>query len=523
MTVLEIRFPTGRFHATPWGRHVNEGAVEWPPSPWRLLRCLVATWHLKAAQEIPENAVRDLLTNLASHWPRFVLPAASTGHTRHYMPVVEGKKEKTTKIFDTFVQLPPQEALLVAWDLDLPQPQKEALAILAARTGYFGRAESLAEIRLRDDIAEINANALPLPETEELADDKELVRVLTPMPTDSYQKWREEFLTKNGAPAKATGKKKTKKSASLEPPEDLFAALHADTGELQSAGWNLPPGAVYVNYTRPANAFAPNRQAKRLAPGTLPRVARYAVASSVMPRLTRAISVADRVHVALCSDKGGQQPEIFSGMADGFPRVGHKHPFIFCEANGERDEITHLTVWSEEGFDQEACLALRRLNRVWGHGGHDLRLVLIGLGDVTSFDGCQLFGTSRKWQSLTPFVSTRHAKTFRDGRPKIDPQNGWPIGSPAHDLLRLLALNPKTANATVQQAKQITLDKEPQMRTLRCLQFQTIRYHGGGSRGDSPGAAFTLEFPEPVAGPIALGYGCHFGLGLFVPVLDTGQ
>ena len=48
MPIIKLNFPAGRMHATPWGRHVNEGAVEWPPSPWRILRALVATWHLKA-------------------------------------------------------------------------------------------------------------------------------------------------------------------------------------------------------------------------------------------------------------------------------------------------------------------------------------------------------------------------------------------------------------------------------------------------------------------------------------------
>ena len=38
---IKLTFPGGRYHATPWGRHVNEGVPEWPPSPWRLLR---ASW-----------------------------------------------------------------------------------------------------------------------------------------------------------------------------------------------------------------------------------------------------------------------------------------------------------------------------------------------------------------------------------------------------------------------------------------------------------------------------------------------
>ena len=44
---IAVAFPAGRFHATPWGHHVNEGLPEWPPSPWRLLRALIATWKRK--------------------------------------------------------------------------------------------------------------------------------------------------------------------------------------------------------------------------------------------------------------------------------------------------------------------------------------------------------------------------------------------------------------------------------------------------------------------------------------------
>src|SRR6266478_887764 len=30
MIALSFRFPAGRYHATPWGRHVNEAAPAWP-------------------------------------------------------------------------------------------------------------------------------------------------------------------------------------------------------------------------------------------------------------------------------------------------------------------------------------------------------------------------------------------------------------------------------------------------------------------------------------------------------------
>ena len=39
---ISIRFLTGRAHLHPWQTHHSEGRVEWPPSPWRLLRTFVA-------------------------------------------------------------------------------------------------------------------------------------------------------------------------------------------------------------------------------------------------------------------------------------------------------------------------------------------------------------------------------------------------------------------------------------------------------------------------------------------------
>jgi hypothetical protein len=54
-------------------------------------------------------------------------------------------------------------------------------------------------------------------------------------------------------------------------------------------------------------------------------------------------------------------------------------------------------------------------------------------------------------------------------------------------------------------------------RTLRTLQFQTQRHHGHGKRSHQPAVSLTIEFEQEIQGPLALGYGSHFGLGLFVP------
>lgn len=528
MTVLELRFPAGRYHATPWGRHVNEGAVEWPPSPWRILRALIATWYLKARrdEEISEPAIHTLVDWLTRQAPFFHLPRATTSHTRHYMP---GDGKDKPKVFDTFIQLADNEAVFVAWEnVDLPPAQLNVLKTLAARLGYFGRAESLVEASVRTDLPEkigqTHSVAKLLAEDTPKPPKTELVRLLAPKNPEDYLKWREEFL-KSHTPPTGGKKKAARKPKAVETPEepivppDMFTALHADTGKLQAAGWNLPPGAQYVNYIRPENAFALAAKPRLRRSKELPTVARYAVVSTVAPSITQAISVADRVHKALCSDKG--RAAVFTGLADnGKPRDDHAHAHVFCEANGARDAITHVTVWATMGFDDAACLALRKLNKVWGHGGHDIRLVLHGIGQPNDFADCELFRSSKKWHSLTPFVSTRHGKTFRDGRPKMA-ENGWQEGSAAHDLLRLLALNPNWQGAKI--CKQLDERERPfgfgkqKDRKFRSLQFRTIRHRGNGRRGHDCGTGFIIEFPEAINGPIALGYGSHFGLGLFVP------
>ena len=493
MPVIELSFPAGRFHGTPWGRHVNEGAVEWPPSPWRLLRALIATWHLKAKDEILEETLKTLIISLANVLPSYSLPKASLGHTRHYMPYPKGKVETTAKIFDAFIQIENGKSILVHWELALTGEEKKALGILVDRLGYFGRAESLVEGKLLPSNTPFEPNATPLADGDPLPNDQEIVRLLAPLSPAAYAQWSQKVTT-----------------PSL--PENIYAALYVDTSELQAAGWSLPPGAAHVNYTRNAHAFdvtpVPSFQLDR----PKPPVARFALASQVLPRITQALSVAERVHQSLC--KISDNASIFTGHdLEGKPLTGHQHAYIWCEALGERDAITHITVYAREGFPQETCRALRKLRKVWGHGGHELQLVLLGLGTTDTFEDSRAFGESDVWESYTPFVPTRHRKTFRDGRPKLD-EAGWIIGSPEHDLRRLLPPDKLALLKKIETRSRTKIND----RELRWLQFGTERNHGGGCRAHEPGAGFRLTFGKPVKGPINLGYGAHFGLGLFMPL-----
>ena len=117
MIHIELRFPAGRYHATPWGRHVNEGAIEWPPSPWRLLRAFISVGFTKLGwQDVPQSA-RVLIEKLAVAPPVFHLPETTAAHTRHYMP----NNAKTDKVLDTFAWVGhgERDALVIEWPATL--------------------------------------------------------------------------------------------------------------------------------------------------------------------------------------------------------------------------------------------------------------------------------------------------------------------------------------------------------------------------------------------------------------------
>ena len=256
------------------------------------------------------------------------------------------------------------------------------------------------------------------------------------------------------------------------------------------------------------------------SPTALPTTARFLVASPAAPPLTEAVAVAEKVRATLQSHSDGAR--VFSGKgADGKPLAGHRHAFILAEAGRRGGRIRYVTVYAAMGLDDRAQKALGRLSRVWGHGGRDLQLVLAGVGRRRDFAGldpaagqCPLLASARVWLSHTPFVPTRHPKATRTGRPKLD-DAGLQIGSPEHDLRRLLATGwpPPVGVAPVYETR---LGGRP----TRWSAFRTLRLRGGGWRSTAVGHGFRLEFAEPVRGPIAVGYGAHFGLGAFAPAAE---
>jgi CRISPR-associated protein Csb2 len=539
MTTLQFTFLSGRYHATPWDAHVNEGRVEWPPSPWRILRALAATWHQRARAEVTQEQLSALLTAL-SPAPSYGLPRATAAHTRHYMPVWKSGDATATKVLDTFLHL--AGPLTVHWpNVELEPALRQALALLAARTSYFGRAEAWVTVELLPPNAPTpSLNCHPEPTLA-----RNTARLLAPEPhfaaaTAAFRATAQaDALARAQLRAREKGKEpptaltpKQRADVELLVPSTLLDALALSPGDLRDQGLSVPPGARHVAYVLPENAVepAPVPLPTTRRSAASPTLARFVVSSAVPPRLTAALSVAERVHQSLVKISVGvldTAHPLFTGRTqDGTPQSGHQHLHIFPEstrAHGPSDgTITHVTLYAPAGFDDAACSVIERLRRVWGHGGHDLDLVLTALGTPAdlahkpSAGGSPLCGTSSVWTSLTPFVSTRHQKRRGDTW-RTDSANGLLIGSAPHDAIRLAKLQglPPVLRAEPVE-RQAGLRHAP-----RWVEFwtdrRTARDGEGGARGGPRPTGLRLEFAEPTSGPIALGYGSHFGLGLFVP------
>ncbi len=541
---LAFRFPAGRYHATPWGRNVNEADVAWPPEPWRILRALVACFWRKGDRERwAEDDLARLIDILAEDLPVFCLPeGAIHAHTRHYMPIRKGKSESTTLVFDAFLRLRESAEVVAVWrDTTLDDDLLGLARDLASGMGYLGRAESWTECRVVTEV-DVEPNCGPA----KFEFFGQALRVLVPRSPASYQAERDRLidretkrlreqskqaLTERALQAKLDRSFRANSGVHTLPPQ-LLDALSIDTSDLQNRRWNRPPAADEVIYAR-SPAAAPgviglarhSRGRMRRNMSDEPTVARYLLAGRPLPRMEDAVKIGEVMRTATMSKFGWATDEAsgkriprapwqISGRDErNRPLRNPTHPHAFWlpeDADGD-GRIDHVVVYIADGMNAAIRSRLDRVTRIWTapRGGliqpqpsetpkaDEWRLALEGFGNPKDFIGSSpLLGRSRRWRSLTPFMASGHLKK----------------GGYRREVLRLMERRGiDTEGVTVTERKEIVVGGT----SRRALNFHRFRSRGREPQLDSSGALLEIEFPQEFAGPLALGYACHFGLGMF--------
>ena len=507
MVAIAIRFPAGRYHATPWGRHVNEAEVEWPPSPWRILRALVATYHRKGWDERHGVETLDaLVETLAARLPSYSLPPAVRAHSRHYMPqgVFKSGREDTSLVFDAFARTEKGAELVAYWPLELADEQRHLLAGLLGDLGFLGRAESWVDAALLDQWeGEINCRASTISADTQTGEAREPVQLIAPVAPGDYVDWRADVIGEHGLDARKPNKTQRRILETLPP--TLAGALRAETGDLQRAGWSMPPGAQYVTYQRPYDSFAPARVTQRGS--QRPRHAttvRLALTGKPLPRIEDAIRIGELVRKAAIKQAErvgkGDVPPAISGH--GLPTGNrHGHAFYLPEDADGDGHIDHILVHAADGLDATAVRALDRIAKLWERDRGEWGVVLEGYGQAADLADSACLGRTRHWRSVTPYLHPWHVK------------KGFGVAEQIARECRERGL----------EVPEVRIEpppfEGPDGRTRRAVHFHRFRTTRKRlTQPDTRGQFVTLAFPEPIDGPLALGFGCHFGLGMFRPI-----
>ena len=204
--------------------------------------------------------------------------------------------------------------------------------------------------------------------------------------------------------------------------------------------------------------------------------------------------------------------ELLAGKdAAGRYLAGHDHAHDLPTAEGgDRRRVTHVTVFARRGFDPDAVAALTGLRAV-RVGELAVRAQLVGLGRPSDFRA-RLFGgpdgRGRVWESATPYVGPAHVG--RSGRER------YLRKAVRRELRRWLSARGIGVDVAVVEAL-------PEAHPAWAGRPRPIEFHRGRSRaGDTglrrPFGFFRVTLTGPIDGPLSIGYACHYGLGLFLPV-----
>ena len=549
MFALIFNFHTRHYHATNWGQHVNEALVAWPPEPWRILRALISSYWCKGGcQDWSVEQLADFVDTLAEKPPLFSLPSDPIHtFTQHYMPVDKNKK---SLIFDAFACLPKDAQIVVVWpDVNLDSDTLALASNLATGIGYLGRAESWATCEVSCEWDLKNANCTPIENTTHIEDDENIVSVIAPRSPSSYdlerkklienldsQLMQEYEMSGKKAPSATVLNNKRKSYFGETLPKRIVHALSIDTSSYKKYGWSYPPAARKVLYNRPALSSVPRKS-------NIPTydisgnkhnysVARFALVGRPRPRIEDAVKIGELMRLAALSKFGWHEdpqtkkrfpkaPSEISGRdADGKPlqNASHTHAFWLSEDSDDDGCIDHISVYVASGLSPLIRMKLNQLIRLWLHKGdigsskeeiedsghQEWRLALEGFGEPKDFeDISNIFGYDRFWISTTPFLATGHLKR----------NSGYEKEVRRHLKLRSIVPYNQADEVSVKILKSINIHGTPR----NSLHFHRFRSRGREKQLDTHGALLRLEFPVPIRGPLAIGYGCHFGLGLFVP------
>ncbi|MFW6094706.1 MAG: type I-U CRISPR-associated protein Csb2 [Pseudomonadota bacterium] len=228
-----------------------------------------------------------------------------------------------------------------------------------------------------------------------------------------------------------------------------------------------------------------------------PTTAFLALSGEPLPQMEEALPIGELVRKAAIShaDTGSPDasvPSVLSGhgLSEG---NRHGHAFYLAGDSTGNGRIDHVIVHAADGLAGAPLQALHRIRRLW-QKGREWKVELSWAGTAAELRGSYA-GPSRTWISVTPYSHPWFAKRR----------------FPAREQIRREC-----------RARCLPVPEAVQLATVRCGtrecradDYVLLRGKRNQTQPDQRGSFWRLDFPSPITGPLALGFACHYGLGLF--------
>lgn len=236
------------------------------------------------------------------------------------------------------------------------------------------------------------------------------------------------------------------------------------------------------------------------------------------------LPVAERVRTILlgiCSRLYGEDgiPSSFSGHDSSGDRLeaSHSHAVFACVPDEAFSFIGHVVVTLGRPFDLREREALEQLFKIWDEGELTWPLELMCIESHKNAAEAipetleRFLSPSRVWVTVTPYLKTRHLRVKRSEKHSHDDY--------CNALQREIEKNVRyeLEYRGLPQPQSVRLTPGPcfeiQGHILNWSDFERSRTETHDKELDY-GHGVTVEFAEPVPGPINLGRHCHYGMGL---------
>ncbi len=398
--------------------------------------------------------------------PSFWLPDYTEAHTRHYMPDIHYMSniaKGTDKVLDAFAVIDPDTPVIIRWPKSLEPSWRKVLADLCGAVPYLGRAESICDICLIDDIDQWDENRWVSPGARSVISEAP-TRVLVP-----------------------------------ESPMDV-SALIVQTSEVRRQGRVVPPGTRWVAYPSVSPMPRPRRVPVAISP---PRSTAVLLRfdAPALPSHFEAVAYGEALRRAVMSIGNDSTAARFSGKDGdgGWRRDGHNHPHFLALDLDEDRLIESAIVWAREGLDAHQLAALLNLRKLDSQAlrkrYRNFRAVRVAAEAVGEPDELipELCRGSRTWTSVTPFAPYRHQKKHQS----------------VTDFLKA-----EVDRELQARGKDVTVEHVGVVDGQPWLSFRRNRIN----QDTYPAFGIRIVLDQDVTGPLVLGALSHFGLGVFRPV-----